>query len=326
MTLQQLRDLVAVVTHGGFRSAARALDVSQAGLTKSLAKLEAEHGVSLIERTAKGIVLSAHGEEFLRYAQPLLQEAERAEAWLRSTRERRAESVNLGVSIEPSLRLVPAVLGDFRRAMPEVTIHVTQGVASELLLALRENRLDIAVTRVPLGFEAADLRTDMLYESEAAILGRAGHPLARARSIRELVALEWVVVGDPTRPGAEDASIKELFEEQQLGRPRFAAVSNSLFGAISMLIESDCLARLPRAVLDHPLVGPSLVAIPVREPPHRHAIAIVRKASRHQSREAQMLAAMLASFARLSRAFGHAQDEAAGLGERLIHDRPPNAA
>jgi len=40
MRLQQLRDLLAVVSHGGYRAAARALDVSQAGLTKSVAKLK----------------------------------------------------------------------------------------------------------------------------------------------------------------------------------------------------------------------------------------------------------------------------------------------
>ena len=61
MRLQQLRDLLAVVSHGGYRAAARALDVSQAGLTKSLAKLEEEHDIVLIERTSQGIALSAAG-------------------------------------------------------------------------------------------------------------------------------------------------------------------------------------------------------------------------------------------------------------------------
>ncbi len=78
ITLRQLRDLVAVVTHGGYRAAARALEVSQAGLTKSLAKLEDEHGVSLLERRAKGVWLTVHGEAFLQQAQALLLEAERA--------------------------------------------------------------------------------------------------------------------------------------------------------------------------------------------------------------------------------------------------------
>ena len=79
MTLQQLKDLLAVVSFGGYRAAARALDVSQAGLTKSLAKLEEEYGVNLLERTAKGIVLSTDGEAFVNHARAILQETDRAE-------------------------------------------------------------------------------------------------------------------------------------------------------------------------------------------------------------------------------------------------------
>jgi hypothetical protein len=64
--------------HGGYRAAARALGVSQAGLTKSLARLEEEYGVNLLHRTAKGVVLSPEGEEFVSHARAVLQEAELA--------------------------------------------------------------------------------------------------------------------------------------------------------------------------------------------------------------------------------------------------------
>ncbi len=93
-----------------------------------------------------------------------------------------------------------------------------------------------------------------------------------------------------------------LFEEQQLRPPRTAAMTDSLFGVISLLLESDCLTRLPRSVLHHPLFARSLTAIPLREPVRRYHIALVSKASQRLSREAQMLAAMLSSFARISRA------------------------
>ena len=53
MTLQQLRDLLSVLAHGGFRPAARTLSVSQAGLTKSVARLEEECGFALLDRTAE---------------------------------------------------------------------------------------------------------------------------------------------------------------------------------------------------------------------------------------------------------------------------------
>lgn len=300
MTLQQLKDLLAVVSYGGYRAAARALDVSQAGLTKSLAKLEEEHSVSLMQRTAKGIVLTAEGEEFVMHARSVLMEADRAEEWLRSLRTPTATQVKLGVSIDPSLRLAPVVLKDFRTACPDATIHVTQRSSSELLAAVRGNRLDLAVTRLPEGLDAADLRVDVLYESSAAIVVRKGHPLQQSRSVADLVTSEWVVVGDPARPGQQDESIRELFLQQRLGRPRFAAVSDSLFGAISMLLESDCVARLPAALLRHPLTANALTEIHVHEQiQFTYEVGIVFKAGRRLGREAAQLVLMLKSFARL---------------------------
>lgn len=303
MTLQQLRDLLAVVSHGGFRAAARALGVSQAGLTKSLARLEEEYRISLLQRTAKGIVLSAEGEGFVQRARSVLQEAERAEEWLKSLTHSAPCQVKIGVSIDPSLRLAPALLKHFRRACPEATIHVMQRSSVELLEAVRDNRLDLAAMRLPPALDESDLRVDLLYDSQATIVARKGHPLRHAVSVKELAATDWIVVGDPGRPGQQDESIRELFVQQQLGRPRFAAVSDSLFGAIAMLLESDCVARLPRAVLEHPLASAALAEIRVREQLElSYQVAIVCKAGRRLGREAEQLASMLKSFARLTSA------------------------
>lgn len=311
MNLQQLRDFHAVVTHSGFRAAARVLDVSQAGLTKSIARLESEHGLSLIERTTRGVELTPEGRAFLPYAQAAITEALRAEDWLRSVKNRRTSRVSLGVSVEPSLRLVPAVLKDFRQTLPEVAIHITQSAASELLSALRENRLEFSVMRLPRDLDTADLRVDVLYESEAVIVARADHPQANARSVAELAGLQWVVVGDPRRAGQEDESVQELFLQQKLGQPRFAAISDSLFGAASMLIESDCISRLPIGILDHPLTRRHLVEIPVPHPSRRYEVAIVSRSNRRLSTEARTLIAMLRSFSRITRGAPHPPAQAA---------------
>ncbi len=308
MTLQQLRDLLSVVSHGGFRAAARAQGVSQAGLTKSLARLEEEHGVALLDRRARGVVLTAAGQQFLAHAQAVLIEADRAETWLAGLRSPQASEVTLGLSVEPSLQLAPAVLADFRRALPDTTVHLHQGSTSALLGALRENRVEFAVMRLPRQRDAKDLLVDVLYESTAAVMARREHPLKSARSIRELCHLEWVVVGDPFQSAQHDEGIRELFLDQQLGRPRLAAVSDSLFGAVSMLLESDCVARLPRPLLSHPLTGHLLVEIPIREQLDQvHEIGLVSRVSRPLGPEARLLASMLKSYARVSRAVAGAQ-------------------
>lgn len=302
MTLQQLRDLLAVVSHGGYRAAARALEVSQAGLTKSLSRLEQEHAVSILERTAKGIVLTAEGEVFVTRARAILEEVERAEDWLDARGKPDAVQVKLGLSIDPSLSVAPAVLKDFRAARPNATIHVTQRSASELLSAIRDNRLDLAVMRLPDALEHGDLRLEVLYDSTATILARKGHPLAGAKTIHELANSEWIVVGDPARPGEQDESIRELFLHHHLGQPRFAVVSDSLFGAVSMLLESDCVARLPLSVLRHSLAAAALTEICVKEQVDlSYQVGVVSKSSRRLGREATQLVAMMKSFSRMTK-------------------------
>lgn len=305
MTLQQLRDFVAVVTHGGYRPAARVLDVAQAGLTKSIARLEQEYGVALLYRQSKGVTLSAAGATFLRYAQAVILDADRAEAWLRAEANAKAEGATtlmFGVSTEPSLQLMPAVLSDFRRAMPNVALRMTQRVASALLAGVRESRLELAVTRLPPGFEDRDLVVQPLFESEAVVVARADHPVVTAGQPVDhtaLTAWDWVVFGDTSQPAESDTNILEMFDARGLSRPHVAAVTDSLFEVVAMLTDADLLALLPSVALTHPLVDGRLRQVALRDPTSpRYTIAIVHKASVALSPAARTLAAMVASMVR----------------------------
>lgn len=301
MTLQQLRDFLAVVEHGGFRAASRAINVSQGGLTKSVAKLEDDHSVTLVERGPKGLVLTKDGRIFLDLARATILEAERANGWLLKTGARQRPSVSIGVSVDPAIRLAPTVLADFRNYNPSVALHITQSVTSELLPQLRDNRLEIALIRLPAPPFLDDLEVCPLYGAQPAIFGRNGHPMIGAKEVSDLTSCDWVIVGGAPAEGEEDASLVELFDEPQLGRPRIAAYSSSLFDAISMMLQSDLLARLPNVVMQHPLVQDHLVEIRVSDPPRPYTVGLVHKKARRLSREAQALSAMIASYVRVTR-------------------------
>ncbi len=304
MTLQQLRDFLAVVAHGGYRAAARALGVAQAGLTKSIARLEESHGVVLIDRSLSGVALTPQGVEFHRLAAAAVLEADRAEAWLRAGPAGQAvTSIAMGASIEPSLQIVPAVLADFQRLLPGVTVQLTQATPALMMASLRQNRLELAVMRVPAQeLAAADLVVQPLFESESVVAARIGHALAShptPLTAAELVRQAWLVLGDPGVPGTADASMRELFSARGIAPPQVVAVTDSLFDAVATLGRSELLARLPQAAMRHPLIQSQLVELRLAEPASpRYTVAIVRKARRTLSAEARMLAGMLASWAR----------------------------
>lgn len=80
MTLQQIYYVITISEYGSMNKAAEALFISQPTLTSAVKELEAEIGVTLFQRTGKGAVLTAEGEDFLIYARQLYQQYELIES------------------------------------------------------------------------------------------------------------------------------------------------------------------------------------------------------------------------------------------------------
>ncbi|MFF2910361.1 LysR family transcriptional regulator [Paenibacillus sp. NPDC057934] len=76
MTLQQLKYVIEVASRGSMNEAAKRLFISQPSLSNAIRELEKELGITIFERTNKGISLSLEGAEFLGYARQVLEQAE----------------------------------------------------------------------------------------------------------------------------------------------------------------------------------------------------------------------------------------------------------
>ena len=75
MTLQQLKYVTTIANIGSISEAAKRLFVSQPSLTKAIKELEKEMGITIFDRTNKGITVSKEGERFLGYARQVLEKA-----------------------------------------------------------------------------------------------------------------------------------------------------------------------------------------------------------------------------------------------------------
>ena len=75
MTLQQLKYAVVTAEKGTVSEAAASLYIAQPSLTKALKELEKEMGISIFNRTNKGVFVSKEGEVFLGYARQVLEQA-----------------------------------------------------------------------------------------------------------------------------------------------------------------------------------------------------------------------------------------------------------
>ena len=76
MTLAQLRYIIEVAAEGAVSRAAEKLFITQPSLTASIKELEKEFGISIFQRTNKGVILTPDGEEFLGYARQVVAQTE----------------------------------------------------------------------------------------------------------------------------------------------------------------------------------------------------------------------------------------------------------
>ena len=84
MTLQQLRYAVEVAKAGSLNKAAEKLLTAAPNVSRAIKDLEADIGITIFERTAKGMELTPDGEEFINYAKGILNQIEEVEAFYKS--------------------------------------------------------------------------------------------------------------------------------------------------------------------------------------------------------------------------------------------------
>ncbi len=84
MTLQQLKYLIEVAETGSITMAAQRLFISQPSLSKSIAELEKEMGITIFNRSNRGVYLSQDGTKFLSYARQIVEQASLLESEYKS--------------------------------------------------------------------------------------------------------------------------------------------------------------------------------------------------------------------------------------------------
>jgi DNA-binding transcriptional LysR family regulator len=275
MKLHALRDFLAVAERGGLRAAARHLGLPQPALTRSIQELEKELGVSLFERGAKGVRLTPMGAVFLRRANAVRSELQKAKEEIDQLRGQAHGTVTLCLSSVPHLALLPSALRAFRTRFPEVELHVIDAVFPNVEAALLEGRVDFYVGPMPPRLPA-ELQGEKLFDNTRVIMGRKGHPLAQARSLRELAEAEWITTSITYKAEEE---LGPLFAEHGLPPPRLVMQAQSSLTFLVSMVYSDLLMMVPVQWVQFPLWRDVLQPIRVRELLPAPPIGIVQRAA-----------------------------------------------
>jgi len=141
----RLRVLVAVARHGSVTAAARALNYAQPSVSHHLARLEAETGARLTQRSGRGIRLTDAGRLLAGRAEEILGRLDSAERELAAYVERREERVRLAGFPASLATIVPAALARLAAAHPGVDISLAEAEPPEAMRMLRAGQADVAL-------------------------------------------------------------------------------------------------------------------------------------------------------------------------------------
>lgn len=182
----RLRVLREVAYRGSFSAAAQSLSYTQSAVSQQIAALEAQAGMPLLERHARGVSLTAAGQTLVRHAEGILADLEAAEEALAAVAGLRGGRLRMASFPTAGATLMPLAIATFRASYPEVELTLAEGEPEQIAPRLRSGELDIALLFDFAGEMAPQqgIRHVELLEDPMYLVLPAHHRLARRASLR----------------------------------------------------------------------------------------------------------------------------------------------
>ncbi|MDE9451194.1 LysR family transcriptional regulator [Aliiroseovarius sp. Z3] len=144
LDLTALRSFVTVADAGGVTRAAGLLHLTQSAVSMQLKRLEESLGRPLLDRSGRGVSLTADGEQLLGYARRMMRLND--EVYGRLTDHAYEGEIVLGVPSDVVYPAIPIVLKQFHAEYPRMRVHLISSYTSRLKSMFARGECDITLT------------------------------------------------------------------------------------------------------------------------------------------------------------------------------------
>ncbi|MFI4992017.1 MAG: LysR family transcriptional regulator [Solirubrobacterales bacterium] len=145
LSTARLKVLKEVAYRGSISATAEALSYTQSAISQQIATLEAETGMTLLERHPRGVSLTAAGQMLVGHAEGILAGLEAAEAALSEIAGLRGGRLRVASFPTAGATLMPQAIATFRSSYPGVELTLTEGEPEQIAPRLRAGELDLAL-------------------------------------------------------------------------------------------------------------------------------------------------------------------------------------
>jgi DNA-binding transcriptional LysR family regulator len=278
LRLRDLHVFAKVVQLGSMAKAAAQMGVTQPAISQVIAELEHTLGVSLLDRSPRGVMPTIYGEALIKGGAAAFDDLRQTIKQIEFLANPTAGEMRVGCP-ETIAALITPVVEQLSRRYPGLVLHVVDVAAPTLdLPELRDRSLDLAMIRVagpPSGHRYGDdLDVEVLLNDETRIVVGKDSSLARRRKVdlTELIGEHWIL---PPGNSLNSTVVMEAFRMRGLEPPKVSLVTYSMQLRAKLVAAGRHVSVFPRSVLR--LFGGemSLKELPIDLPSMQWPIALV---------------------------------------------------
>jgi len=275
MKLHQLQALIASAETGSIRAAARALDISQAAVTKALRELETSQQLPLFVRTPTGLHFTEPGKVLLTHARLVMKQLEHAQIELDHLRGKAKGRLCIGVTPWVALTFLPEAVLAFREQMPEVQLELYESLMAVAQPLLRDGSMDFAIGQLQPSQATQEFSGEHLLDYETSVLVRHGHARQQCRSIHDLLDQDWAL---NYAPDGQEALMQDVFWKHGARIDEKRIVRAHSMAILQMLVErADMCTWVPTIMSSTPLFLGRVARVPLAEQFEPRKLSIITR-------------------------------------------------
>ncbi len=260
--IEDLLVFTTVVEQSSLNKASKLLNLSQPALSRKIAKLEEEWGVSLFSRKGKRLELTRVGHEAYIYA---LEQRQRHQNFLQSVSRFKASErsvVTLGASLTTIQTTLPPLVTALMKKFPDIELKLVTGKTHEIVSYVRDRKVDIGV--IASSISETGIRCIPLFQDHLELVVPRGHELAgnRHAEMEDLSGRSMIIFSKGTW---YRKLIDDLFGRYGI-IPDIRMEIDSFEAIVRLLPTCKAAALLPKSYLRKQLLKDNdLVSVPMKE-------------------------------------------------------------
>jgi LysR family transcriptional regulator, cyn operon transcriptional activator len=245
MEIRQLRYLVAIAQEANFTRASEKVFVSQSALSQQIQALEQDVGTVLLDRSKRGVRLTAAGEILYHHAQRIFLELEQAETAIQELEGLQRGELRIGVVQTVNDYLMPLLASTFAQRHPQIKLLVNELPTDDIELGLEQGELQVGLSFLP--NSSQNINAQPLLEEQLVLIVRDDHPLAHQKdvAVASLDQLPMVMLSNTF-------CTRRLWEESARltpAQPRIVMEMNTVSSILAVVESSGLATVLPRLTL-----------------------------------------------------------------------------